>query len=104
MATELKSVLVLGATGVIGQYIIRSLIEAQASFDRLAVFTSPSTVQKKAKEIESLEEKGVQVIVGDLTNQENVLKAYEGQSFVLMLRLCRNWDSSTYNLKDPTRS
>ncbi|GAM37360.1 isoflavone reductase family protein [Talaromyces pinophilus] len=83
MATELKSVLVLGATGVIGQYIIRSLIEAQASFDRLAVFTSPSTVEKKAKEIESLEEKGVQVIVGDLTNQENVLKAYEGSDTVI---------------------
>lgn len=90
MATELKSVLVFGATGVVGQYIITSLIEARPSFDRLAIFTSPSTVERKLEEIESLKRKGVDVIIGDLTNQEDVLKAYEGNPLVLMWRLSRN--------------
>lgn len=82
MSTELKSVLVFGATGVIGQYIITSLIKAETCFERLAIFTSPSTVDKKAKQVGALKEKGVEIIVGDFTNKEDVLKAYAGQSLV----------------------
>jgi uncharacterized protein YbjT (DUF2867 family) len=77
MPTELKSVLLFGATGVIGQYIIRALIES-SHFDRLAIFTSQSTAEKKRDEIQWLREKGVEVITGDLTNEEHVLRAYTG--------------------------
>ncbi|OKL64578.1 hypothetical protein UA08_00580 [Talaromyces atroroseus] len=83
MTTELKSVLVFGATGVIGQYVIRALIEESSRFDRLAIFTSPSTLQKKVEEIQWLREKGVEVIGGDLTNEEHVLRAYAGFDTVI---------------------
>ncbi|EEA25121.1 hypothetical protein EYB25_002399 [Talaromyces marneffei] len=83
MSTELKSVLVFGATGVIGQYIITSLIKAETCFERLAIFTSPSTVDKKAKQVGALKEKGVEIIVGDFTNKEDVLKAYAGFDVVV---------------------
>jgi aspartate-semialdehyde dehydrogenase len=89
MATELKSVLVLGATGVVGQHIITSLMEAKPSFNRLAIFTSPSTVERKVEEIESLKRKGVKIKIGDLTSQEDVLTAYEGKPLVLIWRFSR---------------
>jgi aspartate-semialdehyde dehydrogenase len=54
MATELKSILVFGATGVVGQRIITSLMEAKPSLDRWVIFTSPSTVERKVEEIVSL--------------------------------------------------
>lgn len=78
MATQLKSVLVIGATGVIGQYIIQGFIDERHSFDRLAILTSPSTLEKKAQQIQALKEKGVEIITGDITNKEDVLRAYTG--------------------------
>ncbi len=67
-----------GATGYIGVYIIEAIIKAKASFGRIAIITSPSTAKNKAKKLEKLREQGVEVIVGDVTKSEDVLKAYEG--------------------------
>jgi hypothetical protein len=78
MARSLNSVLVFGATGVIGTFLIEALIDAKASFSRLGIFTSPSTVENKASYIQFLKDNGVEVIVGDLTNIQDVSKAYAG--------------------------
>lgn len=67
-----------GATGYIGVYIIEAIIKAKASFGRIAIITSPGTAENKAKQLEKLKEQGVEVIVGDVTKAEDVLKAYEG--------------------------
>lgn len=83
MATELNSILVFGATGVIGKPIIRALIESPKPFDRVAIFTSPSTLVKKSIEIKRLQDKGVEVITGDLTKRKDVLRAYTGTVLIL---------------------
>jgi hypothetical protein len=78
-----ENIIVFGATGVIGKFLIASLIQNYKSFGRLAIFTSPNTVETKADYIQSLKDSGVEVIVGDVRKDEDVLKAYEGFSIVV---------------------
>lgn len=80
--SALKAVLVFGATGVIGKFITAALVEDKHSFDRLAIFTSPSTLEKKPAEIQALKDQGVEILVGDLTSKEDVLNAYAGMPSV----------------------
>jgi hypothetical protein len=78
MAAPSKNILVFGGTGTIGQFIISAIAEAKASFDRIAIFTSPNTVETKKDFIDKLKASGVEIIVGDVRNEKDVLKAYEG--------------------------
>jgi FlaA1/EpsC-like NDP-sugar epimerase len=79
MASELpKKVLIFGATGVIGKFIIQELVNARSSFDKIGIFTSPETVHNKLDEINSWKEKGVDIKVGDVNSEDDVKKAYEG--------------------------
>jgi aspartate-semialdehyde dehydrogenase len=83
MATEAdlpKKILLFGATGVIGEYILQALIDEKASFEKIGIFTSPGTAEKKKETIEALKNQGVHVIVGDVNNEGDVKKAYEGKS------------------------
>lgn len=77
-----KKVLVFGATGVIGRYIIEEIVKARDSFDKIGLFTSHETVEKKSDEINGWKEKGVEVFVGDVTDREDILKAYAGKYFM----------------------
>lgn len=82
MATEApvpKRILLFGATGVIGKYILQELVAAKNSFEKIAIFTSPGTADKKKEEVDTLREKGVEVIVGDVHNEGQVAKVYEGK-------------------------
>lgn len=72
-----KDIVVFGATGTIGKYIIEALINAKASFGRLGAFTSANTVESKASYVQALKEQGVEIIVGDITSEADVAKAYE---------------------------
>jgi NAD(P)-dependent dehydrogenase (short-subunit alcohol dehydrogenase family) len=83
-----SNVLVFGATGVIGRYIVHELVAAKSSFGRLAAFTSPESLEKKADAIAKLRSEGVEIITGDLTKEEDVLRAYEGESFRLGAARC----------------
>ncbi|KAJ4310996.1 hypothetical protein N0V94_008163 [Neodidymelliopsis sp. IMI 364377] len=76
-------VLVFGATGVIGRYIIQEIVNARSSFDKIGLFTSPETAKNKPDEINGWEEKGVDVIVGDVNSEQDVKKAYEGYDTVI---------------------
>jgi hypothetical protein len=78
-----KDILVFGATGLIGTYIINELIAAKKDFGHLAIFTSPNTVQRKSAAISALKASGVEVIVGDLTNVADVEQAYRGIDTVI---------------------
>ncbi|KAK1820054.1 hypothetical protein LTR12_005495 [Friedmanniomyces endolithicus] len=73
----MTSVLVFGATGVAGIYIINALVAAKSSFARLGIFTSQNTVDNKAELIQRLKGEDVHVHVGDVGSDEDVLAAYK---------------------------
>ncbi|KAL4950170.1 hypothetical protein BDW69DRAFT_60985 [Aspergillus filifer] len=73
-----SNILFFGATGAIGSYIIAALVKSRDQFNRIAVFTSPNTLQTKIAEINALKEHGVEIIVGDVNSKEDVVKAFEG--------------------------
>lgn len=76
--SDSKDILIFGGTGAIGQYITQAILDAKPSFDKVAIFTSPSTVENKKEQLEKWKGQGLKVIVGDLTKDEDVLGAYEG--------------------------
>lgn len=73
-----ENIIVFGATGYIGSYIIDQIVKAKNSFGRIAIFTSPNTVEKKPDVISQLKENGVEVIVGNAAEETDVVKALEG--------------------------
>lgn len=77
LATK-ENILVFGATGYIGTYIIDQIVKAKSSFGRIAIFTSPNTVEKKPDVINKFKENGVEVIVGNADEETDVVKALEG--------------------------
>jgi hypothetical protein len=79
MPSQLRKILVLGATGVIGRYIIKAIATAApTSFDRVAIFTSQNTIDTKEKQIQWLKDHGVEIIIGDLNDEARVREAYQG--------------------------
>ncbi|KAF2444242.1 NAD(P)-binding protein [Karstenula rhodostoma CBS 690.94] len=83
MASPPKKTLVFGATGVIGKYIISGLIDDKASFEKIGIFTSPATVENKKDEIAALKEQGVEILVGNVEYEADVVKAYDGYDTVI---------------------
>jgi nucleoside-diphosphate-sugar epimerase len=73
-----RKVLVFGATGLIGQHIIREIYHARSSFQKIGFFTSESTAKNKPEEINGWKEKGVEVIVGDVNSEDDITRAYQG--------------------------
>jgi uncharacterized protein YbjT (DUF2867 family) len=73
-----ENILLFGATGYIGEFILDHILEAKDSFGRIAIFTSPGTAEAKAKRLGGLSAKGVQGIVGDVRNTRDILDAYQG--------------------------
>lgn len=73
-----KNVLIVGATGLIGQHITRSILENKHNFDKIGIFTSPNTLRTKQEEIEGLRAQGVEIHSGDVTAPSDINKAYNG--------------------------
>ena len=73
-----KNILLFGGTGLIGRYILDALVESKDASSTLGIFTSPATVENKADVIADIRSKGVQVVVGDVTKEDDVLEAYKG--------------------------
>ena len=73
---ETNSLLIVGATGLIGTYILNAILSAQPPFQKVGIFTSPGTAESKKALIQDLESKGVQIHVGDIKNADDVSKAY----------------------------
>lgn len=78
MAATTKSILIIGATGLIGQHITRSILQNRHNFDKIGIFTSPNTLSTKAEEIETLRAQGVEIHSGDLTIPSDINEAYNG--------------------------
>ncbi|CAG9940415.1 unnamed protein product [Clonostachys rosea f. rosea IK726] len=77
------SILIIGATGAIGKYITDKILDAQPPFPKVSIFTSESTVSKKAEYINQLKSKGAHIITGDVTDLNDVKAAYEGVDTVV---------------------
>ncbi|PYH46250.1 isoflavone reductase family protein [Aspergillus saccharolyticus JOP 1030-1] len=71
-----SNILIFGATGSIGAYITQALLDDRAHFGRFAVFTSPHSLQTKGEMLDKLRRQGVDILVGDIGNQDDVRKAY----------------------------
>lgn len=80
MSKQQENILLFGATGYIGTYILAKILKSRADFGRIVVFTSPATFQAKLDHIESLKKQGVEIITGDVTKESQIVKAYEGQN------------------------
>ena len=80
---QASSILIFGATGSIGKYITNHIVNAQPPFSRVTIFTSEDTLTRKADYINELKSKGVMIITGDITNEHDVTKAYEGVDTVV---------------------
>ncbi|KAE9369092.1 NAD(P)-binding protein [Stipitochalara longipes BDJ] len=83
MAPKKENLLLIGATGYIGSYILEEIIKAKESFGKIAIFTSPKTAETKAEKLEKLKSQGVEVIIGDTGNEGELLKAFEGIDTVI---------------------
>jgi FlaA1/EpsC-like NDP-sugar epimerase len=74
-----RNILLFGATGNIGIYILNAILAAREEFDRIAIFTSSATATSKSDFLNGLKQnKNVEVIVGDIQDEDAVRKAYNG--------------------------
>ncbi|KAK2749663.1 hypothetical protein FQN57_005885 [Myotisia sp. PD_48] len=77
-----KNILLFGATGLIGKHILNAILENRSHFNRIAIFTSAPLIDRR-KHVESLKERGVEVIIGDIKNEKDIISAYEGIDTVI---------------------
>jgi len=73
-----KNILLFGATGSIGSFILDAILPARSKFGRIAIFTSPHTAQTKADHLSKLKQQGVEVITGNVEDEDAVKAAYAG--------------------------
>lgn len=83
MSSPKLSVLVIGATGNIGDFITSSLIEAKDAFSKITVFTSEATLSSKVELLNKWKAAGVHVVTGDVTNPTDITRAYSGIEVVI---------------------
>jgi uncharacterized protein YbjT (DUF2867 family) len=82
-----KHILVFGATGTIGRYLVDALIENKSSFGKIAVFTSPQSAIEKPQVFAKLKDRGVEIITGDLADEKNIANVYNGLSVLGVLEI-----------------
>ncbi|KAJ5648119.1 hypothetical protein N7490_004491 [Penicillium lividum] len=73
-----KNLLLFGATGAIGSFILEAILSARPQFNRVAIFTSPRTAETKASHLEELKAQNVEIIVGDIEDEDAIKAAYTG--------------------------
>ncbi|KAJ5084489.1 hypothetical protein NUU61_009068 [Penicillium alfredii] len=78
-----QNLLLFGATGQIGSFILSAILSARDQFGRIVVYTSPRTAETKASDLDPLKEKGIEIIVGEIEDGKAVEKAYEGINTVI---------------------
>ncbi|KXH43306.1 hypothetical protein CNYM01_04764 [Colletotrichum nymphaeae SA-01] len=78
-----SKILVFGATGQIGVFITAALLDASPSFDQITIFTSPTTVERKADLLDGWKKKGLKVIAGDVDDTEQIKAAYKDADTVI---------------------
>lgn len=79
--TAPHNIMILGATGTIGTYITRAIVDAnsQGHFGRISIFTSEKTIVEKVQDICALESMGVEIFVGSLDDERRFKDACRGR-------------------------
>ncbi|KAJ5157360.1 uncharacterized protein N7482_008460 [Penicillium canariense] len=75
-----QNILLFGASGTIGRFILNAILSERSQFGRIAVFTSPRTAESKGS---FLKKQGVEVITGDIEDESAIKAAYEGITTVI---------------------
>lgn len=75
---EKENILLFGATGYIGAYILNQLVVAKDNFGRIAIFTSTDTALKKQDLLETYKAEGFEVIIGNVRHAKDIVGAFEG--------------------------
>lgn len=74
--TTSSNILIIGGTGLIGEYISNAIVASRQHFNRIGLFTSANTVFTKAAFVDGLKAKDVEIIVGDIKLADDVREAY----------------------------
>lgn len=74
-----QNILLFGATGQIGSFILTAILSARTQFGRVAIFTSPHTAETKAAYLEKLKKQNVEVIIGSIEDENAIKTAYDGK-------------------------
>ncbi len=77
MSSGTRNIILFGATGLIGEHITNAVLDNASDFGKIAVFTSSGTASSKSDEINALKTRGVEVIVGDLSLDQDVNAAFD---------------------------
>ncbi|CAK7274125.1 hypothetical protein SEPCBS57363_006000 [Sporothrix epigloea] len=74
--------LVFGATGAIGKYIMEAILAARPAFQHVTIFTSANTAVTKKDLLTRWKTGGVpmSVFVGDVNSEEDVKRAYQSEA------------------------
>ncbi|KAK8155697.1 hypothetical protein IWX90DRAFT_391617 [Phyllosticta citrichinensis] len=72
-----QRILIFGATGKIGTYITSAIANASPPFARVAIYTSANTIAAKAAHVEALKARGVDVVVGELDDDDKIKETYQ---------------------------
>lgn len=83
-AAHTSSILIFGATGLIGMHITSAILNAAPQHGwTVTIFTSPDTTQKKQALISDLTARGARIVTGDFTKEDDVNAAYTGTDTVV---------------------
>jgi FlaA1/EpsC-like NDP-sugar epimerase len=82
MSFKPRNLLLFGATGQIGSFILDAILSARDEFERVAIFTTQNTVETKVDLLLQLRKGGVEIIVGEISDEEAIERAYEGMNAV----------------------
>ncbi|KAJ3567832.1 hypothetical protein NPX13_g6634 [Xylaria arbuscula] len=80
------NILIFGGTGAIGKHITSAIVSAKASPGHtISLFTSESTVSNPDKQalLSAWKSEGLRIITGDISNADDVTRAYEGIDVVV---------------------
>lgn len=83
------NILILGATGTIGTYITRAIVDAnsQGHFGKISIYTSEKTIVEKVQDICALESWGVEIFVGSLDDERRFKDACRGEN-IASFQIC----------------
>ncbi|KAI0506321.1 hypothetical protein F5B22DRAFT_624431 [Xylaria bambusicola] len=86
MASLPFSILIFGGTGAIGKHITSAILSAKASSGHsISIFTSESTASNPDKQplLSTWKSQGLRIITGDISDADDVTRAYEGVDVVV---------------------
>ncbi|MBO0791608.1 MAG: NmrA family NAD(P)-binding protein [Ktedonobacteraceae bacterium] len=81
--TSLTTILVVGATGLLGEKIARELLAKESVTTRLLVRVASTGSAEKQARIRALQAAGAQVVEGDLHDLESLKRACEGVTAII---------------------